>query len=93
MLFAMMQEQHSEQMNQMREQNKAALDMAQQGMREMAAMMKTMASSNNAVKVEPKSAASYGSWYAHVPKGLVCKAHKRYVPQPWFPLPHTVGSG
>ena len=42
MMFAMMQEQHSEQMNQMREQNKAALEMAQQSMREMAAMMKTM---------------------------------------------------
>ena len=51
MMFAMMQEQHSEQMNQMREQNKATLDMAQQGMREMAAMMKTMANNNHGGKL------------------------------------------
>ena len=42
MMFAMMQEQHQEQMNQMRESNKAALEMAQQSMKEMAAMMKAM---------------------------------------------------
>ena len=42
MMFSMMAEQHQEQLNQMRESNKAAMELAQQSMKQMAAQMAMM---------------------------------------------------
>ena len=42
MMFSMMAEQHQEQLNQMRKSNKAAMEMSQQSMKQMAAQMAMM---------------------------------------------------